>query len=31
MVSEVNYVGNSKKDNDDYIPAGYNRNWADEF
>jgi cGMP-dependent protein kinase len=31
MVSEDNYVGNSKKDNDDYIPAGYNRNWADEF
>ena len=31
MVSQDNYVGGPKKDNDDYIPAGYNRNWADEF
>ena len=31
MVSHDNYVGSSKKDNDDYIPAGYDRHWADEF
>ncbi len=31
MVSHDNYVGSSKKDNDDYIPIGYDRHWADEF
>ena len=31
MVVQDNFVGSSKKDNDDYIPPGYNRHWADEF
>ena len=31
MVSQDNYVGNGKKDKDDYIPPGYDRHWADEF
>ena len=31
MVAQDNFVGSSKKDNDDYIPPGYNRHWADEF
>ena len=30
-VAQGNYVGNGKKDKDDYIPPGYDRNWADEF
>ena len=30
-VAQDNYVGNGKKDKDDYIPPGYDRNWADEF
>ncbi len=31
MVNVDNFVSNEKKDKDDYIPPGYDRNWADEF
>jgi cGMP-dependent protein kinase len=30
IVAQDNYVG-SKKDKEDYCPAGYDRHWADEF
>ncbi len=31
LVAVDNCVDNSKNDNDDYIPVGYDRHWADEF
>lgn len=31
MVSEDNYVSSKKDKDDNHIPIGYDRNWAEEF